>query len=56
MASPTQIADVVEDALVRVWTEVHREFGPEESAWTPGQRREYWLRLDAARFDPEVTA
>jgi hypothetical protein len=56
MASPTQLADVVEDALARVWTEAHREFGPDESAWTPGQVREYVLRIDAARFDPEVVA
>ncbi|MGW0579803.1 hypothetical protein ACWD25_28425 [Streptomyces sp. NPDC002920] len=56
MASPTQHADVVEDALDRVWTEAHPEFGPDELAWTPGQVREYHLRLDAARFDPEVAA
>ncbi|MFJ6729453.1 hypothetical protein ACIQPQ_31575 [Streptomyces sp. NPDC091281] len=52
MASPTVAADVVEDALAAVWTEVHREFGPDESVWTPGQHREYLLRLDAARLDP----
>jgi len=56
MASPTQIADVVEEALLRVWVEVHREFGPDESAWRPGEWREYWLRLDAARNDPQVVA
>lgn len=52
MASPTRFADVVEDALARVWTEAHREFGPDESTWSPGQMREYLLRLDAARLDP----
>lgn len=56
MASPTQIADIVADALARVWTEAHREFGPDEHAWTSSQVREYVLRLDAARFDPEVAA
>lgn len=56
MASPIRTEDVVEDALARVWTETHREFGPDEMAWTPGQVREYLLRLDAARFDPEVVA
>jgi hypothetical protein len=56
MATPTRDADLITDALNRVWTEVHREFGPDESAWTPGQVREYELRLDAARFDPQVVA
>lgn len=56
MASPTQPADVVEEALGRVWTEAHREFGPDETTWTAVQRREYDLRLDAARFDPQVVA
>lgn len=56
MASPTQTADVVEDALARVWVEAHREFGPDETVWTPGQVREYLTRIDAARFDPEVVA
>jgi hypothetical protein len=51
MVSPIRLADVVEDALIRVWTEAHREFGPDERAWTPGQVREYELRLDAARLD-----
>jgi hypothetical protein len=54
MGSPIRHADVVEDALIRVWTAAHREFGPDERAWTPGQVREYELRLDAARFDPEA--
>lgn len=56
MATPTVHADVIEDALARVWTECHREFGPDETVWTPGQVREYLIRLDAARFDPEVVA
>jgi hypothetical protein len=56
MASPVRLADVVEDALARVWTEAHREFGPDETTWTPGQQREYDLRLDAARIDPQVVA
>lgn len=56
MASPIRTEDVIEDALTRVWTETHREFGPDESVWLPGQVREYLLRLDAARFDPEVVA
>jgi hypothetical protein len=56
MASPTQLADIVAAALARVWTEAHREFGPDESTWTPGEAREYKLRLDAARMDPQVVA
>ena len=56
MATPTQDADLIEDALARVWTEVHREFGPDESAWTPGQMREYLIRIDAARYDQQVVA
>ena len=55
MASPTLHADV-EDALERVWMEAHREFGPDESTWTSWQHREYDLRLDAARMDPQVVA
>lgn len=51
MASPIRLADIVEDALIAVWKEAHREFGPDERAWTPGQVREYELRLDAARLD-----
>lgn len=51
MASPTRLADVVEEALISVYTEAHREFGPDERQWTPGQVREYELRLDAARID-----
>lgn len=51
MASPTRLADIVEDALIRIYTEAHREFGPDERAWTPGQTREYLLRLDAARIE-----
>lgn len=49
------LADVTEDALARVDEEAHREFGA-EADWQPGTWREYWLRLDAARFDPEVVA
>ncbi|MFI8206834.1 hypothetical protein [Streptomyces sp. NPDC085937] len=56
MASPTRPADVVEEALARVWTEAHREFGPDEKQWTPGQVREYLLRLDAAELDPGSVA
>lgn len=55
MATPT-LDPEVEAALERVWVETHREFGPDEAAWTPGQRREYDLRLTAARFDPQVVA
>ena len=51
MASPIRLADVVEEALIQVWTEAHREFGPDERAWTSAQIREYELRLDAARVD-----
>lgn len=51
-----RIADITEAALIRVDAEAHQEFGPDESAWQPGQWREYWLRADAARFDPEVVA
>ncbi|MFD4596804.1 hypothetical protein ACFWPQ_02100 [Streptomyces sp. NPDC058464] len=54
MASPIRLADIVEDALIRVYVEAHREFGPDERAWLPGQVREYELRLDAARMDPEA--
>lgn len=56
MASPTQTDDLIETALEHVWVEAHREFGPDESTWTVGQRREYDLRLVAARFDPQVVA
>lgn len=56
MASPIRLADVVEDALIRVWTAAHREFGPDERTWTPGQVREYELRLDAARIEAGWTA
>jgi len=56
MATPTVDADLIEDALARVWVEAHREFGPDESTWRPGQVREYLLRLDAARNDPQVVA
>jgi hypothetical protein len=56
MATPTQDADLITDALARVWTECHREFGPDEGQWAPGQVREYLLRLDAARNDPQVVA
>jgi 1,6-anhydro-N-acetylmuramate kinase len=57
MATPTRPADVVEDALVHVDADAHREFGPDETTWTPAQVREYLLRLDAARLDPgsEIT-
>ena len=51
MGSPIRHADVVEEELIRVWTDAHREFGPDEREWTPGQIREYELRLDAARLD-----
>jgi len=51
MTSPTRLADIVEDALIRVYAEAHREFGPDERKWTSGQVREYELRLDAARIE-----
>ena len=50
------LADITEDALVRVDQEAHREFGDDDSKWQPGTWREYWLRTDAARFDEAVTA
>ncbi|MCX4809073.1 hypothetical protein OG601_46935 [Streptomyces sp. NBC_01239] len=56
MATATQYAGAVEDALARVWTEIHREFGPDESAWAPWQHREYDLRLAAVHYDPQVVA
>lgn len=56
MATPTVHADVVAEALERVWVEAHREFGPDETVWTPGQHREYDLRLIAAGYDPQVVA
>lgn len=52
MSTPASLTDVVEEALERVWVDTHREFGPDESTWTPGQHREYELRLNAARLDP----
>ena len=51
-----QLADITEDALIRVDIEAHREFGADEFAWQSWQRREYDLRLDAARFDEAVVA
>lgn len=51
MASPIRLADIVEDALIGVWTEAHREFGPDERTWTASQVREYELRLEAARIE-----
>lgn len=56
MTAPTQLADFVEDALARVWTNAHREFGPDETTWAPGEVREYLLRLEAARNDQQVVA
>ena len=53
---PAHLADEVEDALIRVWTECHREFGPNEAVWASWQVREYELRLDAARMDQQVVA
>ncbi len=52
MATATRPADLVEEALAHVWVDAHREFGPDETTWAPGQVREYLLRLDAARLDP----
>ena len=56
MASPIRLDDEVEEALIRVWTDAHRDFGPDERTWTSGQIRDYELRLDAARMDPQVVA
>lgn len=56
MAPPVRVADTEEDAYIRVNEGAHRDFGPNESAWVPGQVREYLMRLDAARFDPAVVA
>ncbi|MET9909770.1 hypothetical protein ABZZ74_23695 [Streptomyces sp. NPDC006476] len=50
------LADITEDALVRVDQQAHREFGDDETAWEPSQLRAYFERLDAARFDPEAVA
>lgn len=50
------LADITEDALIRVDIEAHQEFGADDSTWLPGTWREYWLRHEAARFDPEVVA
>lgn len=50
------LADITEDALVRVDVEAHTEFGADEKAWQPGQWRQYFERLDAARLDPAVVA
>lgn len=52
MATAAQPADVVEDALIRVWTDAHRNYGPDERTWTSAQVREYIADLDAARLDP----
>ncbi|MFF3928168.1 hypothetical protein [Streptomyces hirsutus] len=52
MATATQPADLIEDALVHVYVDTHREFGPDETVWTAAQVREYLLRLEAARLDP----
>jgi hypothetical protein len=43
---------VIEEALTRVWTDAHREYGPDERTWTPAQVREYLLDLAAAELDP----
>ena len=43
--------DQVEAELIRVDQELHDQFGQDESRWTAGQRREYLLRLDAARIE-----
>jgi hypothetical protein len=43
--------DAVEEALIRVDQELHRQFGPDETTWTPGQIRRYVTALDAARID-----
>lgn len=56
MASPIRLDDEVEEALIRVWTDAHRDFGPDERTWTSGQVRDYELRLEAARNDPQVVA
>ncbi|MDH6610232.1 hypothetical protein M2164_005867 [Streptomyces sp. SAI-208] len=50
------LADITEDALVRVDVEAHAEFGQDETAWQPGEWRTYFDRLEAARLDPEAVA
>lgn len=45
------LADVTEDALIRVDVEARREYGADERTWTPDQLRAYFLDLDAARID-----
>lgn len=50
------LADITEDALIRVDVEAHEEFGSDENDWEPGQLRAYFERLDAARHDPQVVA
>ncbi|MGW1744501.1 hypothetical protein ACWCRD_02565 [Streptomyces sp. NPDC002092] len=50
------LADITEDALVRVDQEAHQEFGADEHQWEPGQLRTYFERLIAAGYDPQVVA
>ncbi|MEG8275716.1 hypothetical protein [Streptomyces sp. AHA2] len=52
MASPTQPADLIEDALARLDADARRQHGNDQTAWTPGAWREHLLDLDAARLDP----
>lgn len=49
-----RLADETEAAFIRVNEETRLEFGTSESNWTADQVREYLLRLDAARMDPEA--
>ncbi|MFE2832257.1 hypothetical protein ACFXI6_14585 [Streptomyces mirabilis] len=49
-ALPT-LADETEAELVRADQEMHDQFGPDERTWTSGQRRDYFLALDAARIE-----
>jgi hypothetical protein len=51
MRSLPRLADETEAELVRADQEMHAEFGPDEHTWTSGQRRDYFLALDAARIE-----
>jgi len=46
-----RLADETEAELARADEEMHAEFGADESKWTSGQWRDYFLALDAARIE-----
>ncbi|GHD70495.1 hypothetical protein GCM10010317_077890 [Streptomyces mirabilis] len=45
-----RLADETEAELARADQEMHDQFGPDERTWDSGQRRDYFLALDAARI------